>query len=173
MVLLAYLGPSGWVSLQMEVPGDSWRSVSMGTKEKRMEQSASDRFIDSLNRQDPDGIRDALASDFVFEEVAGPGEPSIAALLEEARMLRGAFPDIDFRPVRVIKNDDRTLVEFRAIGTHRGDFLSVPATGSTAIVSGVFSLQIDGPAVSRLRLTIDFGGLRRQLLLAARSTRPA
>jgi predicted ester cyclase len=89
----------------------------------------------------------------------------------ELQMVFDAFPDIVFRPVRHIKQSDRHLLEFRAFGTHRGEFLSVPPTNTTAIVSGVFNLQSDDGVIRRLRMTVDFGGLRRQLLVASRRQR--
>jgi steroid delta-isomerase-like uncharacterized protein len=137
-----------------------------------MADDAAIRFLDAINvaiAGDAASLRHTTAPDFVFEEAAGPGERSMAALLAELEMVSRAFPDIAFRPVRHSRHDDRTILEFRAIGTHRGDFLGVPATGTLAIVSGVFTLQIEDDLVRRLRLTVDFGGLRRQLLLAART----
>lgn len=132
------------------------------------EASPVSRYLDALNTRDAENIRGVLAPDFVFEEVAGPGEPSIQALLEELRHIYRAFPDIQFRPVRQTVDINRVYVEFRAIGTHQGEFLDVPATGTLAIVSGVFNLESSEREIRRLRLTVDFGGLRRQLLLAAR-----
>ena len=120
-----------------------------------------------MNDPDPRSLRGTLAETFVFEEAAGAGEPSIAALTQEAEMIRRAFPDIEYRAVRRTQSAGRSLVEFRAIGVHEQDFLGVPATASLAMFSGVFNLKIEGMRVSRLRLTIDFGGLRRQLLLAS------
>ena len=128
---------------------------------------AISRFLGALDRHDADELRSVLAADFIFEDVAGEGEQSVNALLTECGMVFDAFPDIVFRPVRQTAERDRHYVEFRAFGTHRGEFLHVPPTGTLAIVSGVFNLAEDGRVIRRLRLTIDFGGLRRQLLLAA------
>ena len=133
------------------------------------ENRAVAQFICGINSHDQHSVREILAPDFTFEEVAGPGEASVEALLEELRLVFDAFPDIQFRPVRQTRDGNRTYVEVRAVGTHRAEFLSVPATGTTAIISGVFNLESD-ETVHRLRLTIDFGGLRRQLLLASRMT---
>jgi len=130
--------------------------------------SSIDRFLEGINARDVERVRVALAPDFVFEEVAGAGSPSVEALVEELRMIFAAFPDITFRPVRRTNDGGRTYVEFKAIGTHRGEFLNVPATGATAIVSGVFNIGGDGSGIRRFRMTVDFGGLRRQLLMAAR-----
>jgi hypothetical protein len=115
-----------------------------------------------------DQLREVLAPDFIFEEAAGPGEPSVDALFHELQLVFDAFPNIEFRPVRQTDAETRTYVEFRAIGVHAGEFLDVPPTGTLAIISGVFNLEADHQHVRRLRLTVDFGGLRRQLLTAAR-----
>jgi hypothetical protein len=131
-----------------------------------------DAFLDALNAHSLHGLREVLSADFVFEEVAGAGEPSIAALETEITTVFVAFPDILFRPVRQTTDGDRTYVEFRAFGTHENVFLGVPATRAPVIVSGVLNLRHSQWEVDRLRLTLDFGGLRRQLLMAARVVSP-
>jgi predicted ester cyclase len=130
--------------------------------------SPASRFVDAINSQNADLLRGVLTPDFVFEEAAGPGERSIEALLHELRIVFEAFPDLMFRPIRETIEGGRTYLEFKGIGTHRGEFLQVPPTGTTAFVSGVFNLADAGERICRLRMTVDFGGLRRQLLLAAR-----
>lgn len=125
-----------------------------------------DDFFAALNQHDLEALRRLLAFDFVFEEVAGPGEPSVKSLADELQLIYSGLPDITFRPVRRVTDDGKTIVEFRAIGTHDATFLSVPATGTTAIVSGVFAFE-GSKRIDRLRLTVDFGGLRRQLLTAS------
>jgi predicted ester cyclase len=137
------------------------------------EASPASRFVDAINSQNADRLRRVLAPDFVFEEAAGPGERSIEALLHELRIMFEAFPDLIFRPIRETVEGGRTYLEFKGIGTHRGEFLRVPPTGTTALVSGVFNLEDAGERIGRLRMTVDFGGLRRQLLLAARMQKPA
>jgi len=134
------------------------------------QESTVQAFLDALNSGDVNGVESVLAPDFEFEEVAGAGQPSRAALVSELELIGAAFPDIQYRPVRQTSEGDRRYVEFKAIGSHRGPFLGVPPTGNLVIVSGVFNLETTEESVRRLRLTVDFGGLRRQLLLAARAT---
>ena len=133
-----------------------------------METLLLDRFFTALDSGDWNGLDGMLAEDFTFEEVAGSGAPSRDALKEELGVLRSALPDLSFRPVRIEPAGDRLYVEFRAMGAHRGELLHVAPTGTFVILSGVFNLVISGGRISRLRLTIDFAGLRRQLLQAAR-----
>lgn len=124
-------------------------------------------MLDALNARDLNAVRSLLAPDFVFEEVVGGGEPSRRALLAEIEMILAGLSDAVFRPARLDRDGGRTYLEFRAMGTHSGDFLGVPATGALAMVSGVFNVTQDDRYIRSLRWTIDFGGLRRQLLMAA------
>jgi hypothetical protein len=88
-------------------------------------------------------------------------------------MIFAGLSDVAFRPVRLGSEDDRDILEFRAMGEHSGKFLDVQATGTIAIVSGVFNVLEDNEHIHALRWTIDFGGLRRQLLTAARTAKRA
>jgi steroid delta-isomerase-like uncharacterized protein len=122
------------------------------------------RFFDAINAHDTERVHSLLAPDFVFEEAAGAGERSVDALLQELHIIFDAFPDITVRPVRETTVGPRTYVSFHATGTHQGEFLGIAPTGRRVFVSGVFNLQSDGGVIRRLRHTIDFGGLRRQIL---------
>jgi steroid delta-isomerase-like uncharacterized protein len=42
---------------------------------------------------------------------------------------RSAFPDFEMEIVELIAEGDRVVAHFRCSGTHRGDWLGVPATG--------------------------------------------
>jgi len=146
--------------------------VGGGERQRRYtldETSAAARFFDALNARSPQKMREVLADDFVYDEVAGKGEWSANALISEFQMVFDAFPDITFRPVRQTAEGNRLYIEFRAFGVHQQEFLNVPPTGAMAIISGVFNLEQDDRAIHRLSMTVDFGGLRRQLLTAARS----
>jgi predicted ester cyclase len=125
-------------------------------------------LLDALNARDTDALRGLLAPNFVFEEVAGPGAASRDAFFAEIEMIVNGLSDVVFRPARVSREGNRTYLEFRAMGTHTGPFLGVAPTGTLAVVSGVLNVEQDTKQIRALRWTIDFGGLRRQLLMAAR-----
>jgi predicted ester cyclase len=130
-------------------------------------------LLQALNDRDTDAVRSLLAPDFLFEEVAGRGRASEDALLAEIEMILSGLSDLSFRPARLTEEGNRTYLEFRAVGMHTGAFLGVPPTGTLAIVSGVFNAVQDRRHIHALRWTIDFGGLRRQLLMAAQMSRRA
>jgi steroid delta-isomerase-like uncharacterized protein len=133
-----------------------------------MDAAVVEPFFAALNSGHGDDLDNLLTEDFVFEEVAGAGAASRDALKAELEAFRTALPDISFRPVRVARDGQRIYLEFRAMGTHRGAFLNVSPTNTFAIVSGVFNVALQDGQIARLRLTVDFAGLRRQLLQAAR-----
>jgi steroid delta-isomerase-like uncharacterized protein len=128
------------------------------------EPSSLGPFLDALNTHDLSRVGALLAADFVFEEAASAGRPSTEAFLDELRMLFDGFPDMTFRAVRETAVGNRTYVAFHAMGTHQGEFLGVPASGKRVFLSGVLNLQIEDGTIRSLRHTIDFGGLRRQVL---------
>jgi predicted ester cyclase len=45
------------------------------------------------------------------------------------RPFRSAFPDFEMEIVELIAEGDRVVARFRCSGTHRGEWLGVPATG--------------------------------------------
>lgn len=135
------------------------------------ESSPVAHLMQALDSHNLEQLRRQLSHDFVFEEVAGPGRESIEALEHHLQLFFDAFPDLTFKTARKEHVDQRAYVEFRAIGTHKGAFLNVDPTESLAIVSGVLNLQISGGLVQRLRLVVDYAGLRRQLLVAQGGTR--
>ena len=126
-----------------------------------------DRLFACLNAHDDDCVRSLLSSEFEFVEGAPPGAPSERALLDRLALLRRAFPDIVYRVARTREESGWHYVEFKALGTHSHEFLSVQATSALMVISGVFAVQQRHDLICRLRVTLDFRGLREQMLVAA------
>jgi len=72
---------------------------------------------EALARHDPD----------VVDEIA-TGEFAQAAK-RWVSPFRGAFPDFKMQIVELIAEGDTVVAHFRCSGTHRGEWLGVPATG--------------------------------------------
>src|SRR4051794_28060627 len=119
---------------------------------------AAERLFDVLNRHDLELLDSVLADDFVLEDVAAPGTRSREAFTAEMDLIFAGLPDLIFRPVRVVEDAGAEVIEFRAMGTHKGAFLNIQPTDSFALVSGVFTIRVENDRIARLRLTIDFGG---------------
>ena len=64
------------------------------------------------------------------------------------QLMRGAFPDVDIRPMQMIEEDDLIATRWVATMTHQGDQLGVPATGRRVSVTGVTIVRLrDGKIV--------------------------
>jgi predicted ester cyclase len=97
------------------------------------------RFVDEVITQ---GKIDSAAQyvwEDVVEQVPLPGQgPGIDGLKDALRAMRAAFPDIVFSVQEQITEGDKVASRFEWSGTHKGDFLGVPATGGLC-TSGAWS----------------------------------
>lgn len=100
----------------------------------------------------------------VVEQVPFPGQgPGVEGLKDVLRGMRAGFPDIHFAIEEQIAEGDKVLSRFEWTGTHRGDFLGVPATGRPVKVWGmVIDRLVDG-RIKETRIIMDALGLMMQL----------
>jgi steroid delta-isomerase-like uncharacterized protein len=87
------------------------------------------RMYQLLNDGDVDGFGDLLADDFVEHEVSPGLEPTKDGVKAFFRMYMSAFPDLKMVPEDVVSSGDKVVARTRGTGTHRGEFMGVPATG--------------------------------------------
>jgi steroid delta-isomerase-like uncharacterized protein len=108
-----------------------------------VEQAVSERNIDVL---------DELAAG-EFAEVAKSW----------VRPFRSAFPDFEMGIVALIAEEDRVVGHFTCSGTHRGDWLGVPATGRRfENVDEIYIFRIrDGKLVGAVGVEDNLSRLRQ------------
>jgi steroid delta-isomerase-like uncharacterized protein len=108
------------------------------------------------------------ASEFVWEDVVEqvplPGQgPGLEGLKHILRVMRSAFPDLDFSVKEQIAEGDKVASRFEWTGTHRGEFLGVPATGRQVRVWGVVIDRLEQGRIKDTRIIMDTLGLMMQL----------
>lgn len=92
------------------------------------------RLYDLLNAGDIDGFGRQVADDFV-ERAEIPGiPPTKAGVVQYFQMLIAAFPDMRMDVVDVVASGDKAVARVRVTGTHKGEFLGIPATGKSATI---------------------------------------
>lgn len=100
----------------------------------------------------------------IVEEVPFPGQgPGLAGLKETLIALKEAFPDMQWHVDEQIAEDNRVLTRFVWKGTHRGNFLGIPATNRAVSVWGMVIDQFDGTKVRSTRILMDTMSLMQQL----------
>jgi steroid delta-isomerase-like uncharacterized protein len=122
------------------------------------------RFIEETINQ---GQIDAAAQ-FVWEDVVEqvplPGQgPGLEGLKETLRGMRSAFPDLFFSVEEQIADGDKVLTRFEWTGTHRGEFVGIPATGRSVKVWGMVIDRLEDSRIKDTRIIMDMLGLMMQL----------
>src|SRR3984957_12304109 len=122
------------------------------------------RFVEEVINQGQFDSTAQFVWEDVVEQVPFPGQgPGIEGLKDVLRGFRTGFPDIHFAIVEQIAEGEKVLSRFEWTGTHRGEFLGVPATGRSVKVWGmVLDRLVDG-RIKETRIIMDLLGLMIQL----------
>ena len=98
-----------------------------------------------INAGDIAGFGDLVADDFVEHQGAGgPGfPPTKEGTLEFFRTLLAAFPDWRMTVEDLIAGGDKAVARVQVTGTHKGDFMGVPATGTRVDVQLIDIMRFD------------------------------
>jgi predicted ester cyclase len=123
------------------------------------------RFIDDASHApDLDGALGAMvAADFVeLNPLPGQG-PGRAGLADVLRMMFAGFPDLRWTLHDTLVEGDRVMGFSTWTGTHKGEFMGIPATGRTATIEAwTIDRYRDGIFVES-RIIMDVAGLLGQL----------
>jgi steroid delta-isomerase-like uncharacterized protein len=92
------------------------------------------RLYDLINAGDIEGFARHLADDFVEHEVTPGLAPTKDGVIAFFRMQQAAFPDMHMHVEDVVASGDKGVARVRYTGTHRGEFMGMPATGKSVDV---------------------------------------
>lgn len=122
------------------------------------------RFIEeTINHGRFDSAAEFVWED-VVEQVPFPGQgPGLEGLKDVLRGMRTAFPDLYFGVEEQIAEGDKVLTRFEWSGTHRNEFLGVPATGRQVKVWGMVIDRLQSGKIKETRIIMDIFGLMMQL----------
>jgi steroid delta-isomerase-like uncharacterized protein len=111
-------------------------------------------YEDVVNGEDYDLIDELVAPDVVDHEEF-PGIPEgREGVREFFKLMRAAFPDMRVSVEQVFGEGELAAVRTRTTGTHRGEFMGVPATDQSVDFEGIDIVRVvDGRAVEHWGLT--------------------
>lgn len=96
-----------------------------------------------INAGDLAGFGDLVADDFV-EHQGGPGFPTTKeGTLDFFRALLTSFPDFRMNVEDLIADRDKSVARVRVTGTHQGEFMGVPPTGTGVDVELIDIMRFD------------------------------
>jgi steroid delta-isomerase-like uncharacterized protein len=122
------------------------------------------RFIDEvLNQGKLETADEIVAEDFVELDPLPGQRQGRGGLKEIVALLRTAFPDMHWSVDETIAAGEKVVTRFTWTGTHKGDFLGIPATGRPVSVKGVVIDRIVGGKMTDSRILMDNFGMMQQL----------
>jgi len=92
------------------------------------------RLYDLINAGDIEGFGRQVTEDFVEHEEVPGIPPTRAGVLQYFQALKEAFPDLNMVVEDVIASGDKAVARVLVTGTHKGEFMGMPATGKSVAV---------------------------------------
>lgn len=122
------------------------------------------RFVEQVINQGRLEAADELVHEDFVELDPLPGQQQGRQGLKDViAMIRTAFPDIHWGIKETIASGDKVVSRFKWSGTHRADFLGVPATGRKVVVPGVVIDRLSDGKMADSWILMDTLGLMQQL----------
>ncbi len=90
------------------------------------------------------GFGELVAEDFVEHEVEPGMPPTKEGALEFFRTMLTAFPDMRMDLEDLIASEDKTVARVKVTATHQGEFMGVPATGTSIEVQLIDIMRFNG-----------------------------
>jgi len=121
------------------------------------------RLYQAFSTGDLKAMEDVVATNAVdFMSLEGQA-PGVEGFKERITGFRKGFPDLTITIEAMVAEGDMVAERAMFRGTHRGEFMGIPATGKqvTGDIMG-FNLLVDGKIAERGRI-IDIFGLMQQL----------
>jgi steroid delta-isomerase-like uncharacterized protein len=119
--------------------------------------------MDAWNSKDIDTAVELLAPEYVRHDANLPDVVGPRAQRDFLDGMFRAFPDLTLRPDRLIAQDDLVSVHLTANGTHRGEFIGIPATDREVTVQAVDIYRLADGRIAEQWVIIDVWGLMQQL----------
>ena len=105
--------------------------------------AAARRFLEETDKGNLDVI-DELVSPDAIDHNPFPGQaPGAQGVKQVFGMLRTAFPDMSRSIEDMVAEGDRVAFRSTLHGTHRGEFLGIPATGKQVALPGIDIIRFD------------------------------
>jgi hypothetical protein len=104
------------------------------------------QLYDSINAGDLEGFGRLLADDFIEHEETPGLAPTKEGVLVFFKMQLAAFPDMHMHVEDIVADGGKVVARVRYTGTHRGEFMGMPATGKgvDANLIDIFAIGDDG-----------------------------
>lgn len=112
------------------------------------------RFYDEVSAGNLGALDELMADDMVEHERFPGLEPTKEGVMQLFAIYRSAFPDLRMQAHEVIAEGDLVCARIVSTGTHRGEFMGIPATGRRIEVETIDMARVrDGRATEHWGVT--------------------
>ena len=107
------------------------------------------RLYDLINAGDIDGFGRLLADDFVERDEIPGLPPTKEGVVQYFRLLLAAFPDMKMDVQDSFASGDKAVARLRVSGTHKGEFMGIPATGNLVSMNLIDIIRFGDDGLAR------------------------
>lgn len=105
--------------------------------------ASQQKFGEAVNSGNLEIFRDVVAPDALDHDPAPGQGRGPDGYIQFFTQFRSAFPDLQITVDHLTADDDSVAIAYTVTGTHKGDFLGVPATGRSMSARGVQIARFD------------------------------
>ena len=122
------------------------------------------RQMEAWSKGDIVAFMEFLAPEYAYYSPSRSTKPMYREEAPEfGKMLRKAFPDINWSIEELFAEGDRVILRFIVNGTHEGEFQGIQATGNKFESSGIIIVRIENGKVVEEKEDFDYLGMYQQL----------
>ena len=104
---------------------------------KQSNVEAQQKLGSAINEGKLDVLREVFAPDVEDHDPAPDQAPGPDGFISFFTDLREAFPDLKIAPEEMVADEDKVAIAYTLTGTHKGNFMGIPATGKKIKARGV------------------------------------
>jgi steroid delta-isomerase-like uncharacterized protein len=126
-------------------------------------------IIEAISRGEPEALDGLVAADIVDHNPFPGQAPGIGGFKEWIRRARSSFPDLQGSVETVVAEGDWVAARVTWRGTHRGEYIGIPATNRPVVFEAYHVVQFSDGLAAEWWGTADLLGLAEQLGATLRS----
>jgi steroid delta-isomerase-like uncharacterized protein len=122
-------------------------------------------FEEVYTNRRPEAADEIYSADFIDHDPTAPDEMRRGreGVQQQAAMYAGAFPDVQMTVEDQLADGDRVATRWSARGTHEGELMGVPASGSAVTISGITIARVAEGQIQEEWTNWDGLGLMQQI----------
>ena len=138
-----------------------WRVIFISIEENR---SLVLRFVEELwHAKNYDVIDQLLTPDFIAHNLPAGLPANREGYKKVAAFIHKAFPDIHYTIEDIIADKDKVVLRWDSRGTHKGEFMGIPATNKKVSRSGITIYRIAEGRIAEWWNASDLLTIMRQI----------